>query len=445
MTKQELVALDHWLDFIGSVHPREIELGLDRVRRVAERMGLEKPAQSVVTIAGTNGKGSTVACLETILLEAGVSTGVYTSPHIHRFNERIRCNSRNCDDMELCAAFAQIESSRESDSLSYFEFATLAALWIFQQHQPQVLILEVGLGGRLDAVNLIDPDVAVITNIALDHQDWLGNDLDSIGREKAGIMRAGKPVVLGMSAMPDSVLARAQEIGAVVYQRNRAYQFSKGESALSWQWQGLGRQRSEVQYKAMPLPGLAVENAAAALQALALLPVEINSRQIASAWQTVNLAGRFEMRRDQQSGRLVILDVAHNPAAAALLASNLQQLQKSLPQAPKITVVLAVMKDKDIEGIVSVLGSCTNIWYIAPISDARGMPLSELENRLVSSLGKVDITRFESIEQAYFAACAGPENKQSADQKSDTSAALNEMVLVTGSFHTVAAVRLLSQ
>ena len=437
MSEPSRASLDSWLQHIAAVHPREIELGLERSRRVADRMGLTRPGRHVITVAGTNGKGSCVACLEAILEQSGYRTGAYTSPHIHRFNERFRVAGQCCSDETLSAALAWVESCRGSDSLSYFEFATLAALWIFQQAEVDVALLEVGLGGRLDAVNIIDPDIAIITSISLDHEDWLGYGVENIGREKAGILRGSIPAILGSSNPPKSILDHAREIGAQLFILDKDFKATPSASQGHWQWRGQSADQTPVLLDPLPMPRLALDNVASALQAIKLLPLVVADSAIVSALESVALPGRFELRRDAVSGTLVVLDVAHNAAAAALLAVNLQRLRQQHPQIGRITGVIAVMADKEIEDMVVALESCLNIWYIAQIDAARSMSAVEAEKRVQKAAGTVQFRRFESVAAAYQAACDAPLDAEGSDAQA--------LVLVMGSFHTVAAVRELTQ
>lgn len=423
-------SLPDWLEYIASVHPREIELGLDRVRAVAARMGLTRPAPLVITVAGTNGKGSCVATLEAILETAGYRTGLYTSPHIHVFNERIRLRAVPLEDAAICAAFAAIERSRGETSLSYFEFATLAALYAFEQAELDVALLEVGLGGRLDAVNLVDADVAIISSISLDHQDWLGDDLEGIAAEKAGILRAGKPAVYGSLAVPASIAARALCLGAPLYALGEAFGF-QATTPGRWDWYG-GQSGSEVlHWPDLPRPNLLLSNVAAALQALHLLPLALTPALVGLALDGLVLAGRFEARRDTATGRAVLFDVAHNPAGAAVLADNLRELRAQASGPSRVIAVVAVMADKDIEGMVSSLESCVDIWYIAQVEVPRCLRADTAVNRLTAAGFAGQMQRFDSVQEAYVSAC--------------TQGGEKDLVVVCGSFHTVAAVRALSQ
>ena len=258
---REVHNLDSWLQRIITLHPEEIDLGLDRIQAVANRMGLTKLANKVVTVAGTNGKGSCVACLQAVLESAGYRTGAYTSPHLHRFNERICVGGKSVSDRSLCDAFSAVEQKRQEDSLSYFEFGTLAALWLFNEIDLDVLILEVGLGGRLDAVNIIDPDVAVITNISLDHQSWLGNDLESIAAEKAGIIRRETPLVYGDSVPCQSILEKARVLDAPIYRLNNECFGAKAQNGDTWTFTGPDFSGEPQVVEGLPIPHIALSNA----------------------------------------------------------------------------------------------------------------------------------------------------------------------------------------
>ena len=426
-------SLDDWLAFIPQIHPREVELGLERVSRVASRLGLSKPAPKVITVAGTNGKGSTVKTLETVLRASGYSTGAYTSPHILRFNERIRVQGENVADAAIVNCFARIEAQRQPESLSYFEFTTLAALMLFADAKVDFALLEVGLGGRLDAVNLIDPDCCIITNIALDHEDWLGKGRENIGAEKAGILRAATPFVFCDRDPPASVLARAASLGVtpLIIDTHFSAQTSPGE----WCFEGQSCNGSIQRREALPLPHLFLDNVVGALQALTCLNALPAAEILRNALRGLHLGGRFEKRRDLGSGRLVILDAAHNVAAAELLAQRLRasysaKSSESLP-APgkplKIRLVLAAMADKNIEDIVRALDPLVDIWYIAAFDGARALAATEINKRVSSTLPTAEIKFFDAVLPAYRAACdEGPNEKA--------------VVVVTGSFHTLAEV-----
>ena len=427
-------SLDSWLEYISSVHPREIELGLDRTKRVAQHLQLEKPDSLIVTVAGTNGKGSCVATMEAILQQAGYKTGCYTSPHIHTFNERIRIDSKSIDDESLVAALEAIDGAREDESLSYFEYATLAGLYLFHESQVDICLLEVGLGGRLDAVNIVDADVAIISSIGIDHTDWLGNDIESIAAEKAGIMRSHSPTVFGGMSPPSAIINRAQELGSPLLVLGHDFHIDESADGGSWQWSGLNREGASKCYSDLPLTSLMLSNVATAIQAINLLPVRLKDEIVGAALTDLGLAGRFEVRRDCLSGRNVIFDVAHNPAAMERLAARVQRYKGLKPELGRVAVVLAMMADKDVLGMITALEYCVDIWYIAQVDQARSMAADEVAQTMKGvgiGVDRGQISRFDSVQSAYRAACAETE-------------AL-DLVLVTGSFLTVAAVHGLSE
>jgi len=427
----EVHDLDSWLQRIISLHPEEIELGLDRIQAVANRMGLTKLANKVVTVAGTNGKGSCVACLQAVLESAGYRSGAYTSPHLHRFNERVCVGGKSVSDRSLCDAFLAVEQKRKGVSLSYFEFGTLAALWLFNEKDLDVVILEVGLGGRLDAVNIIDPDVAVITNISLDHQSWLGDDLESIAAEKAGIIRRETPLVYGDSVPCKSILEKARALDAPVYRLDNECFGVKAQNEDTWTFTGPNLSGESQIVEGLPLPHINLSNAVLAVQALNLLPVKIKTKDFQEALDGLAVPGRFEFRKDLTTQKKVILDVAHNPAAAHLLSARVQQFRQLNSEITQIVGVIAVMADKDIEGIAEALGSCLDIWYIAEVEEPRSMSSGEAFRRIEQCQRKAQLKQFDSLEYAYKAACE--------------IAATEDLVMVTGSFYAVAAVRNLSQ
>jgi dihydrofolate synthase/folylpolyglutamate synthase len=364
-------SLQDWLQWLETCHPQEIDLGLERVNSVAQRLELSFLGVKVVTVAGTNGKGSCVTLLSSLLTAAGYRTAAYTSPHLLNYNERIVIAGEPVDDDEIVAAFDRIDRARQSISLTYFEFGTLAALDIFNHHALDVIILEVGLGGRLDAVNIIDADVAVITSIAIDHQDWLGDDREKIGWEKAGIIRRDKPLVCGDLDPPESIHRAVIEAGARLYQRDEHFRVI-GLPNKRWQWQGEGLDADGSLIDSLPQPLLSIDNAATALQAIALLGLPIDSR-VYQTLGSITLPGRFEQQLYR--GHQLILDVAHNPAAARNLASCLQQTVGS----GRTFMLLAMMADKDCAGLVSELESSVDAWHVVDLKNLpRAMAASEL-------------------------------------------------------------------
>ncbi|PCI76224.1 MAG: bifunctional tetrahydrofolate synthase/dihydrofolate synthase [SAR86 cluster bacterium] len=427
-------SLENWLQYISSVHPREIELGLGRTQRVAASLGLGKPAPLVVTVAGTNGKGSCVATMEAILQQAGFKTGCYTSPHIHAFNERIRINASNVTDESLITAFEAIDEARSEETLSYFEFATLAGLYLIRENNADVALLEVGLGGRLDAVNIVDADVAVISSVGIDHTDWLGNDIESIAAEKAGIMRANSPTVFGGEHLPSAIIQRALELGSPLIKIGHDYHAEEDAANATWRWRGQGREAAAVNWPDLPIPSLMLSNVAASLQALMLLPISLEIESVAAALDGLALAGRFDKRKDLSNGRTVIFDVAHNLDAMQQLAIRLQGYKAQNQGAGRITAVLAVMADKDVIGMITALEYCVDIWYIAQVDEARSMAADEVAQTMKGvgiASDQGHILQFDSVESAYRAACDQTEAE--------------DTVLVTGSFFTVAAVHGLTE
>ena len=422
-------SLADWLAYVERQHPQSIAMGLERVREVARRMGLTRPAKKVITIAGTNGKGSTVAFIEAIARAAGWSVGAYTSPHLLAYNERVRIDGRDATDDALIAGFEAVEAVRvlrqaQDDRdvpLTYFEYGTLCALWLFQRSRPDLAILEVGLGGRLDAVNIVDPDVAVITTVDLDHQDWLGNDREAIGQEKAGIARAWKPLVLGEDDPPASVLRHAYAVGASAVRANCDFFFERMPFANDeprWRWREVGWEAE------LPLPGLAapaqLRNAATAIAALRALHRPVPKAAIAQGVATACIAGR--MQRFERAGVAIVLDVAHNPQAAHELAKWLQEN----PIPGRTFAVFAALGDKDLHGVVAALAGHVDGWLLAGIDDAgpRGLAVADFAQRLAGTAA---------------AGGAGYATAREALPAALAQAVQGDRVVVFGSFHTVAA------
>lgn len=355
-------SLADWLRWQESLNPREIDLGLDRVRQVAERLPLVIPKGGVFTIAGTNGKGSTASCLERLLMANDRRVGLYTSPHLVRYNERIRFNGEDVQDARLVEAFETIEAMRREVPLTFFEFGTLAAMMLFSQESCDAWILEVGLGGRLDAVNLIDPDFSLITTIGFDHQDWLGETLEEIAAEKAGILRANRPGFYGDTPPPHAIVARAAELGTTLHCLGRAYAFETAGAAWSWR----GRQ---VVLDGLPLPEVAdaaqLRNVSLALAAAeACDPALLAPGAVAAALSGPRPAGRFQVvgRAPQW-----VLDVAHNPQAAEVLAGRLDRLGK----AGATTAVIGMLADKQVEPFIEALAGRVDRWIVARVDDRR--------------------------------------------------------------------------
>ena len=413
-------SLDGWLAYIERVHPQTIAMGLDRVRAVKEALGLV-PACPVITVGGTNGKGSACMMLEAILHHAGYNTGCYTSPHLLRYNERVRIARETASDARLVQAFERVEAVRVKTrvALTYFEFGTLAAMILFNEARVEVLILEVGLGGRLDAVNVFEPDCAMVMSVALDHMDYLGDTREAIGFEKAGIFRAGKPAICADAEPPQSLLDHAAAIGAPLLLRGR--DFDAKPAATQWAYRGPGGARH-----GMPWPALRgayqLGNAAACIAALDTLreqcPVTMND--IRGGLLTAENPGRFQVLPGQP---LVILDVAHNPHAAHALAGSL----KSLPRGGRTLAVFAMLADKDIDGVAGILRAHVDQWYVAGIAGAgsRSTTTPQLSQRLVAA-GVSGTVCCDSVAEAWL--------------KAREAAGVDDKILVFGSFHTVSEV-----
>ncbi len=363
-----------WLDWQSTLHPREVELGLERVDSVWEKLYRGTLSFKVITVAGTNGKGSCVAMLEAILRAAGYRTGCYTSPHLLRYNERIRVDGREATDERICQAFERVDRARGEISLTYFEFATLAALEIFVGSHLDLVILEVGLGGRLDAVNIIDSDLALISSIGRDHTDWLGETEAEIALEKAGILRAGRPAVFGGVEPPAVLEQRALELGAPLAMAGRDYQFR--QVGRNWEWQNGGHTLNS-----LPLPHLRgafqLQNAAAVLMVLELLreAYPIGLSELRAGLQNVRLQGRFQLLPGPIP---VILDVAHNTEAAQALAGNLA----AMPCAGRTLAVFSSLSDKDVVAIAGVMTGVIDAWYLGSLEGGRAKSLEALAKDL---------------------------------------------------------------
>lgn len=434
--------LAEWLTHLESLHPKTIELGLERVAQVRQRLNLQ-PQFPVIIVGGTNGKGSVCAMLESILHAAGYRTGCYTSPHLLDYNERVRVSKHQANDAELCAAFAAIERARkggaDSDNssltpalsqrargqsqeaidipLTYFEFGTLAAMQMFVEQKVDVAILEVGLGGRLDAVNVFDADCAVVTSIDIDHTDYLGDTREQIAFEKAGIFRAGKVAVFGDPDVPQAIRAEAGQIGAELWCIGSEFGFTSHQG----QWDFRGKKAARA---ALPFPALRgayqLNNASTALAVLDVLKgkLPVSMEAVRRGLVEVVLPARFQMVPGKPT---LILDVAHNPHAARSLAQNLA----ALPPCPKTYAVIAMLKDKDMAGVVAALKSQVDVWLAAGIDAPRGASADELAQVLLEAQAG-EVLRFATASEALHHAC--------------NQAGENDRILALGSFYTVAEV-----
>ena len=373
--------LEQWLAWQESLHPTTIELGLDRVRTVLERLELHRPAFKIITVAGTNGKGSSVAMLESIYHQASYQIGVYSSPHMLRYNERIRINGEEVVDDALCQAFSRIDQARGDISLTYFEFGTLAAFEIFSQAKLDLVILEVGLGGRLDAVNVLDADVALITALHIDHESWLGKDRETIALEKAGIMRKAKPVVISDLDLPKKVLDYAQQLGAPIHRIGIEFDYEYDDKAVngqarSWSWHSRHETRSALNFPALR-GRYQLQNAAGVMMVLELMSSEfpVNQQNIRQGLAAVTLPGRLQI----VPGKVIqIFDVAHNPQAAA----SLRQSLSDMPCPGKTHAVIAMLHDKDIHGVLQQMSQVVDNWYIADLAVERAEKATKIESIL---------------------------------------------------------------
>ena len=408
--------LPEWLAWQETLHPKKIDLELERVAGVAARLNLQDMQPVIVSVAGTNGKGSSVAMLESILRQAGYRVGSYTSPHLFRYNERILIDGEAIDDASLCDAFAAVDAGRGDTTLSYFEFGTLAALWLFRQLSPDAVLLEVGLGGRLDAVNVMDADVALVTAVDIDHSHWLGNDRETIGREKAGIFRAGRPAVCSDADAPGSLLAVASGLGADWY--GLGEQFHIDLLADAWHWQGPDSRHDD-----LPLPSLPghhqLNNAAGVLMVLDCLrdrlPVPPNA--IRAGLAGASLPGRCEVIAGPVE---LVLDVSHNPHGAAALADMLA----GRVCRGRTHLVLGMLEDKDADGTISALLPVTDHWYLASLDPAPGHTAKQLRTQVRQQSADAATDCFPDVAGAIRQAFA--------------NAVPGDRVVVCGSFHTVA-------
>lgn len=404
--------LPDWLAYLETLHPATIALGLERVAAVRERLGLKTPF-AIITVAGTNGKGSTCAMLEAILHAAGYRVGCYTSPHLLRYNERVRIGQAEVSDAALCAAFARIESARGTTALTYFEMGTLAAVDLFVHAQIDIAILEIGLGGRLDAVNIFDPDCAVLTSVAIDHTDYLGNTREAIGREKAHVFRPGVAAICADPDPPQSVLDYAAKIDANLLRIGRDFGFAVHPG--QWDFHFGERRRNGLPFPAMR-GAYQLGNAAAALAALETLAQRfpVAQQDIRTGLTQVRLPGRFQ----SLPGRpVVILDVAHNAQAAAALAKNLS----ALPPA-RTLAVFAMLRDKEIKAVIDMLDPMIDAWHIASLDTARAARASEIQ----AFIAPHKVMTYANVAQAW----RGAHDK----------ATENDRIIVFGSFFTVAGV-----
>lgn len=411
-------SLADWLAYLEQLHPSAIDMGLERSRVVAQRLGLTRPAPRVITVTGTNGKGSTCAFLASLLQEQGLKVGVYSSPHLLRYNERVQIAGSEASDAQLCEAFAAVEAARGEISLTYFEMGTLAAFWLFARAGLDAAVLEVGLGGRLDAVNLIDADLALVTSIGLDHADWLGDTRDSVAFEKAGIFRPGTPALCGDLDPPQALLDQVALLDAPLFLRGREYDLAI--DAHDWSWHGVNGKGAVLRLARLPLLDLPMENAALALQAYALLDLPWQEERIGEALSRTRVTGRLDRRVLNWQGKslTLLLDVGHNPHAAEYLARRLA----ARPPAGKRLAVFGLLADKDLPGVVAPLLDEVVEWAVAPLPTSRTRPVGELQAYLHNCGAQV--TAHADVQSALQAQCS--------------RASAGDEILLFGSFYCVA-------
>ncbi|QSB21562.1 bifunctional tetrahydrofolate synthase/dihydrofolate synthase [Pseudomonas sp. 15A4] len=411
-------SLSDWLSYLEQLHPSAIDMGLERSQQVATQMGLTRPAPRVITVTGTNGKGSTCAFVASLLQAQGLKVGVYSSPHLLRYNERVQVQGVEATDAELCAAFEVVERGRGDISLTYFEMGTLAAFWLFAQAGLDAVVLEVGLGGRLDTVNLIDADMALVTSIGVDHAEFLGNTRESVAFEKAGIFREEKPALCGDLDPPQPLLDKARALHCPLSLRGRDFELRI--NATGWDWSGTDANGRKVELHSLPLLDLPMQNAALALQAYLLLDLPWNEASLRVALVNTRVTGRLDRRSIDWQGKSLslLLDVGHNPHAATFLAQRLNQR----PVAGKRLAVFGLLSDKDLQGVLVELGETFSSWAVAPLPTPRSRPAQEIEQAL-QNLG-ARVTSHPSIALALEAQCA--------------HATADDEIVLFGSFYCVA-------
>ena len=413
--------LSDWLSRLERLHFKSIDMGLERIQAVAQRLDLISNTPFIFTVAGTNGKGSTVALIDQLLRQAGYTTGLYTSPHLIQFNERVSLNGVQSSDEQLISAFEAVEAGRGDISLTYFEFTTLAAIWLFRLHKLDAWVLEVGLGGRLDAVNIWDPSVAVVTSIDIDHQAWLGNDRTTIGFEKIGIARSNKPLVMGEPDPPHEVVNKALEMNAALYRQGEHFTYQMDETdhndTNTWSVTLTSGDQTALDHTCLSVPDIYLQNAATALQALALSPFNIERPAMESALRQVMVIGRKQFIHHQPD---IMLDVGHNPHAARALVSHL-----ATHSTRRIHCIVGMLGDKDITDTLMALLPVVDRWYPVELNCERALPAINLHEQLIE-MG---------------ACCDKPSpSAHGVCNRLLHSVSNKDLILVFGSFYTVADV-----
>jgi len=406
--------LEEWLKWQESISPQEIDLNLDRVRRIYNRINFNRP-KTVITVGGTNGKGSVVAMIESLLVTQGLSVASYTSPHIQKYNERIKLDGKPVDDETIIDGFEEIERVREGELLTYFEFGTLAALRIYSNFNLDVLILEVGLGGRLDAVNIVDSDGCIITNIGMDHTDWLGDNIEEIAKEKAGIIRKNKPIVFGSDQLPKAIIKHAIDEEAILIKRDKDFNFIQ-LSGKKWSWFGLTNER--LMLNNPNIRGLhQIENAAAVLSLFEAIPeLTLPEESIVNkSFGSINIEGRIDLKIT--SSKNWLFDVAHNVDSISKLIDFISECEYK-----RCIIVLGVLADKDVVEIIKLLTSISDQWIIPDLSANRSIDTNKLK-LLITQNSHKDCSINASVEEAM--------------QEADVYSQAGDLIVITGSFYTV--------
>ena len=404
-------SLEFWLDYIQTFGPKEIELGLERIKPIYEKLIKSKISSKVVVVGGTNGKGTAVEFLSRLLMTKNKTVGTFTSPHLFHFNERIKINGMPVSDELIIKSFKLIDESRGSTQLTYFDFSTLASLIIFNEFNVDFMVLEIGLGGRLDPVNVVDSDIAILTNVELDHQDWLGVDRESIGKEKADIFKFQKPVILGQHKVPSSVLENCAKMENQVFRVGEEFNYQVDDASRRWSYSFEGEKK--VSFSNIELNGFSVSSLSCALTAFCLLEEEVNV-DMDSALDALDLKGRCEL-----IDKRFLLDVSHNESSAKYLASF---IQRNFDDQIEINAVFGVMADKDVHSIIEPLIKRINKWYVTSPDIERSMPVEEL-GELIDSKSANEVKAIKSVKRACLKAQEDMEE--------------GSLVLIFGSFYTV--------
>lgn len=407
---QQPRTLSAWLSYLEHIHSTTIDMGLERTLRVAEQMQIQKPAPFIFMVGGTNGKGSTVSMLEHILKASGKRVATYTSPHLVDYRERVRVDGALLSEQEHCEAFAAVDAARKQTSLTYFEFGTLAAFWLIKKAQVDIAILEVGLGGRLDAVNVAEPDVSIVTSVDIDHIQFLGDDREHIGFEKAGIFRANKPAICGDSNAPQKLIEHARQIGALL--RCVGRDFNAIQAASHWSYEDAS---SFSEWQHLNYPQLPFPNAITALAALKASPFELTQDHVNQGLRDARVAGRFDLWEGEPR---IVVDVAHNPHAARYLAERLAEIVNG----GRVLAVCGMLIDKDIKATLHAMNDVVDSWYLASLHTSRGASAQQL----AKAIDDAPHEDFPSVGEALKAAkCAASEV---------------DVIVCFGSFITVAEV-----